>query len=117
MNVDVNTLEGTLVILTAGFLGTYVWRLAGVAVANRIREDALVLIWVKAVATALIAGLLSKIIFFAPGTLALVPLYVRLLSAVVALGFYFGIRRNLWLAILAGEAFFILAWVISAYLT
>jgi branched-subunit amino acid transport protein len=108
--VDVNTAQGTLTILIAGVLATYIWRLSGAVVASRIDENALWLAWIKAVATALIAGLVARLIFFPPGTLALSPLWLRLAGAGAAAGFYYLVSPRLWLALIVGEIVFALGW-------
>ena len=93
-----------LVLILVGFLPNEVWRLLGLVLARRLDEGAEVLIWVRAVATAILAGVVGKLIFFPAGALATVPLSVRLGAAVVGFAAYFLIRRSVFAGVAAGEA-------------
>ena len=93
-----------LVLILVGFLPNEVWRLLGLVLARRLDEGAEVLIWVRAVATAILAGVVGKLIFFPAGALATVPLSVRLGAAVVGFAAYFVIRRSVFAGVAAGEA-------------
>ena len=73
-----------LFILLAGFLATDIWRWLGVLIGNRLHDDSELLNWVKAVATALIAGVIGKLILFPAGALATAPVALRLAEAFVA---------------------------------
>ena len=93
-----------LVLIFVGFLPNEVWRFLGLVLARRLDEGAEVLIWVRAVATAILAGVVGKLIFFPAGALATVPLSVRLGAAVVGFAAYFLIRRSVFAGVAAGEA-------------
>jgi len=67
-----------LALLAAGFAVTYVWRLAGVVLVKRIDPQSPMLQWVRAVATALVAALVARMIFFPTGFLANTTLSARL---------------------------------------
>jgi hypothetical protein len=60
--------------------------------------------WARAVATAVLAGVIAKIVIFAPGALAGVPLIVRL--GAIACGFvaFLLVRRSIFAGVAAGEA-------------
>lgn len=77
-----------LYIAVAGWLATDLWRWAGVILGNRIDERSEILNWVRAVATALVAAVIAKLVFFPTGTLETSPLWLRL-GAVVFGGFCF----------------------------
>ncbi|NHT78700.1 branched-subunit amino acid transport protein AzlD [Rhizobium sp. PP-WC-2G-219] len=82
---------GYVFIAIAGFLATDIWRWLGVVAGRRLREDSEVLNWVRAVATALVAGVVSKLIVFPTGVLESSPLWLRVGSiAVGALAFFLG---------------------------
>ncbi|OLP60030.1 branched-chain amino acid transport [Xaviernesmea oryzae] len=86
-------LEGYVFILIAGFLATDIWRWLGVLAGNRLDESSETLNWVRAVATALVAAVVSKLIVFPTGELAASPLWVRLLAVTVgAVAFFLGRR-------------------------
>ena len=59
-----------LFILLAGGLATDIWRWLGVLAGHRLRDDSEALIWVRAVATALVAGVIGKLVLFPTGALA-----------------------------------------------
>jgi len=93
-----------LFLLIAGFCATAPWRVLGVMLSKSIDVESEVLRWVRAVSTALIAGLVARLVFFPAGALADVPLLVRAGAFAVALIVYFAAKRNLSAGILAGEA-------------
>src|SRR6185295_5992727 len=59
-----------LALVLAGFLPNEAWRWLGVAFARGLDEDSEILVWVRAVATAILAGVIAKLTLFAPGVLA-----------------------------------------------
>ncbi|MCJ8051895.1 AzlD domain-containing protein [Shinella curvata] len=93
-------------IAIAGWLATDFWRWSGVIAGNRIDEKSEVLNWVRAVATALVAAVIAKLIFFPTGTLESSPLWLRLGAVLAgALFFFFGGRFRQILGIAAAIAF------------
>ena len=101
-----------LVLVAAGFLPNEVWRMLGVLVAHGLDEGSELVIWVRAVATALLAGVVAKIILFPPGGLAAVPLAVRLSAMAIGFLVFALVRRSVFIGVLAGEAALLLgaAW-------
>jgi hypothetical protein len=97
-------LWGYLVLVLVGFLPSDVWRLLGVIIGRGLDEESELLVWVRAVATAVLAGVIAKILFFPPGSLAAMPLWVRLTA--IALGFaaFLLVRRSVFVGIATGEA-------------
>ncbi|HLH94691.1 MAG TPA: AzlD domain-containing protein [Xanthobacteraceae bacterium] len=92
-----------LALIAAGFLPNEVWRVLGVVVAHGLDESSELLIWVRAVATALLAGVVAKIILFPPGGLALVPLTVRLSAMSIGFVAFALVGRSVFVGVLAGE--------------
>jgi branched-subunit amino acid transport protein len=90
-------------IAVAGFAATDFWRFLGVGMAARIDETSALLRWVKAVATALVAGLVARLIIFPVGDLASSSLAERLGAVAVGLIVFYAARRNMLAGILAGE--------------
>ncbi|ATN34223.1 branched-chain amino acid transport [Rhizobium sp. ACO-34A] len=74
-----------VVILVAGWLATDIWRWLGVVAGNRLNEGSEALLWVRAVATALVMAVTAKLIVFPTGSLEHTPLWMRLGAA--GLGF------------------------------
>jgi hypothetical protein len=98
------TLSPYLVLILVGFLPNEVWRLLGIVVARGIDENSELLIWVRAVAVAVLAGVIAKLTLVSPGALASVPLTVRLVA--IACGFlaYLLARRSVFAGVAVGEA-------------
>jgi hypothetical protein len=92
-----------LVLLLVGFLPSDVWRLIGVLVARGVDEKSEFLIWVHAVATALLAAVIAKLVLFPPAALADVPLGARLTA--ITLGFlaFLVARRSVFAGVATGE--------------
>ena len=103
-----------LALILAGFLPNEVWRWLGVVFARGLDEGSEVVVWVRAVATAILAGVIAKLTIFAPGVLATVPTPVRL--AAVAAGFlaFVLIRRSVFAGVIAGEVALIVGALIFA---
>lgn len=72
-------------ILIAGWLATDVWRWLGVMIGNRLDERSQALVLVRAIATALVAAVIARLIVFPSGALADTALALRLAAA--AIGF------------------------------
>ena len=95
---------GLLFLFIAGFCATAPWRALGVVLSQGIDADSEILRWVRAVSTALIAALVSRLVFLPAGVLADVPLEVRLAAFAIGVAVYFAARKNLAAGILAAEA-------------
>jgi hypothetical protein len=93
-----------LALVLFAVLPTEIWRWLAVAFSRRIDPDSPALEWVRAVATALLAGIVAKLIVSPPGALGAVPLPLRVGALVVTLAIMLFDRRRVLLAVLAGEA-------------
>jgi branched-subunit amino acid transport protein len=103
-----------LVLLLAGFLPTEIWRMLGLLVSRGIDEGSEILIWVRAVATAILAAVAAQLILSSSGALAAIPIPIRIVAALVGFAGYFLIRRSVFAGVLAGEAALILGAVAFA---
>lgn len=65
-------------IAIAGWLATDIWRWLGVIAGKQLRDDSEALNWVRAVATALVAAVIAKLILYPTGVLAQSPLWLRM---------------------------------------
>jgi hypothetical protein len=99
----VETLWPYLLVVLVGFLPTEIWRALAVLLSRNIDEKAEILIWVRAVATTLLAAVVAKLLLSPAGALAPVPLSVRVLSVGLGLAGYFVLRRSPLLGVLVGE--------------
>ena len=59
-----------VVLLLAGFLPNEVWRMLGLWLGGGVDEESELLVWVRAVATAILAGVIAQILVMPPGALA-----------------------------------------------
>ena len=80
-------------LLGAGFAVTYVWRFLGVLAVKRIDPEGDLLLWVRAVATALVAALVMRISFSPAGSLAETATPSRAAALAIALAVYYVFRR------------------------
>jgi hypothetical protein len=99
-----NELWPYLLLILVGFLPNEVWRMLGVVVARRIDENSEWIHWVRAVATAILTGVVAKIVVFAPGALASVPLSVRLGAIAVGMFAFFVVRQSVFAGVTTGMA-------------
>jgi Branched-chain amino acid transport protein (AzlD) len=97
-------LWGYIVLVLVGFLPADVWRLLGVIVGRGLDVESELLVWVRAVATAVLAGVIAKILFFPPGSLATMPLSVRVTAIVCGFLAFLLVRRSVFAGLVVGEA-------------
>jgi branched-subunit amino acid transport protein AzlD len=102
-------LWGYLVLVLVGFLPSDIWRFLGVLVARGLDEESEVLIWVRAVATAVLAGVIAKLVLFPPASLAGVPLAARLTAIGLGLAAFWLARRSVFAGVATGEAALLIA--------
>ena len=99
-----------LFILLAGGLATDIWRWLGVVAGNRLRNDSEALIWVRAVATALVASVIGKLILFPTGALAAAPLLVRVGAAAAGFAAFAAARQSVFAGVVTGEIVLLAGW-------
>ena len=87
---------------------TYGWRGAGVLLGRNIDVDSRLFRWASAVAYALLAGLVARMIVFPEGPLAATELASRLAAAAAGACVFFLTRRNLLLGLGAAMAVLVL---------
>jgi hypothetical protein len=108
MSLTTSALWPYVALVLVGFLPNEIWRWLGFALARGIDEGSEILVWVRAVATAVLAAVIAKLIFFAPGALASVPLAVRLIAIAAGFAAFTAFRRSIFIGVAAGEAVLIL---------
>lgn len=91
-----------VLLVLVGFLPNEVWRWLGVVFSRGLDETSEVLVWVRAVATAILTGVVAKIIVFAPGALAGVPLWVRLGAAGIGFAAFLVARQSVFAGVVSG---------------
>jgi branched-subunit amino acid transport protein len=106
--------ETAIWLLIAGAcVVTYMWRGIGVALGGGMSLDGPLFRWVAAVAYAMLAGLIARMIVLPLGALAETPMSERLLAAGIALAVFLLSRRNMLLAVFSGAAAMVLLQMIG----
>lgn len=100
----VGELSPYLVLILVGFLPNEVWRIFGLVLARGLNEESEWVVWSRAVATAILAGVIAKLVFFSGGALASIPLAVRVSATALGLLAYLAIGRSIFAGVLVGEA-------------
>ncbi|MDX2202427.1 MAG: AzlD domain-containing protein [Hyphomicrobiaceae bacterium] len=90
------------VLVLAGVLPTEMWRWLGVIVGNRLAVEGALFQWVRLVAAALVAAMVSRMLLYPAGTLAGVPWTWRMGAFLAAVAIYLGLRRNLAAGVASG---------------
>ena len=91
-----------LAVIIFGFLPSEVWLMLSVFAASGIDQKSKVLEWVRAVSTALLAGVVANIVLAPSGALALAPLWARLGAMALGLAVYFCVRKSVLAGVIAG---------------
>ena len=98
-------------ILVAGGLATDLWRWLGVLAGGRLRPDSELLVWVRAVATALVAGVIGRLILFPAGALVETPLLLRVSAAAFGWLVFRAAGGSVLAGVVAAEAALIGGWL------
>ena len=104
MNAVTAELWPYLVLILVGFLPNEMWRAFGLVLARGLNEDSEIVVWSRAVATAILAGVIAKLILFSTGALAAIPLPVRLAAAVCGFLAFLAVKRSVFVGVAVGEA-------------
>lgn len=92
-----------LFILLIGWLPTDIWRFLGVFLSGHINENSKALIFVRAIATALVAAVISKLILYPAGSLELTPPELRILAALAGFVAFLISGKRIFAGILVAE--------------
>ena len=104
MNAVWAELSPYLVLILVGYLPNEIWRALGLVLARGLDEDSEVVVWSRAVATAILAGVIAKLIVFSSGALDSIPLAVRIGAAVCGFLAFLAVKRSVFAGVLVGEA-------------
>ncbi|MBO6538629.1 MAG: AzlD domain-containing protein [Rhizobiaceae bacterium] len=91
-------------ILIAGWLATDSWRFLGVFLGGRISEDSEALVFVRCVATALVAAVVAGLILTPNGALADTPILLRAGAAIAGFAAYLAAGKRMIVGIVVAEA-------------
>ena len=92
-----------LLLVVAGFLPNEVWRMVGLWFVSGIDEGSEVLVWVRAVATAILAGVIAQILVQPPGALASIPDALRYGAVVAGFAVFLFTKRSIFAGVACGE--------------
>lgn len=99
-------------VILAGTLPTDIWRWLGVFLAGKVQDDSEIFIWIRAVATALVAAVIAKLILFPAGALAEISLLLRLMAVASGFAIYWWGWRNILIGVLTAECVLMLGHVV-----
>ena len=91
------------ILFVAGVIPNQIWRMLGLWFGGGIDENSELLVWVRAVATAILAGIIAQLVVQPPGALASVPDWLR--YGAVAAGFtaFMLARKSIFTGVIVGE--------------
>jgi hypothetical protein len=92
-----------LILLIAGVIPNQIWRMLGLMLGSGIDEGSELLVWVRAVATAVLAGVIAQILVQPPGALASVPGWLRYTAVAAGFAAFILIRRSTLAGVICGE--------------
>ncbi|HLX17819.1 MAG TPA: AzlD domain-containing protein [Bradyrhizobium sp.] len=92
-----------LVLLLAGFLPNEVWRMIGLWLGAGVDEGSELLVWVRAVATAILAGVIAQILVLPPGALSSVPDWLRYAAVAGGCVVFMVTRHSIFAGVASGE--------------
>jgi branched-subunit amino acid transport protein len=91
------------VLVLAGFLPNEIWRMLGLWLGGGVDEGSELLVWVRAVATAILAGVIAQILVYPPGALASVPEFLRYGAVAAGFAVFIVTRRSIFAGVVCGE--------------
>jgi hypothetical protein len=92
-----------LVLILVGYLPNEVWRVFGLVLARGLDEDSQIVLLSRAVATALITGVVAKLIVFSSGALLTLPFWVRFGATLGGFAAFLAFRRSVFAGVAVGE--------------
>lgn len=100
--MNLHDLYPYFLLIFVGFLPNEVWRWLGMVISRGVDENSEVIVWVRAVATAVLTGVVAKIVVYSPGALAGVPLWVRLVAVGVGMTVFLLARQSIFAGVGTG---------------
>lgn len=104
MTPIISALWPYFLLVLLGYLPNEVWRVFGLVMARGLNEDSELVVWSRAVATAILAGVIAKLIVFSPGALLSIPLTVRVTAVVCGFIAFLAVKRSVFVGVAVGEA-------------
>jgi hypothetical protein len=101
MNIVDGGWQSYAALFIVGFGMTAPWRIMGILLGRNIDVESEIFKWVRAVSTALVAGLIARMVIFPSGDLATIILPVRLGAFLGGVAVYHMLRAHLGLGVFA----------------
>ena len=92
-----------LILLIAGVIPNQIWRMLGLWFGGGLDEGSELLVWVRAVATAILAGVIAQILVQPPGALSSVPGWLRYGAVAAGFAAFLATRRSTLAGVVCGE--------------
>ncbi len=115
MNAVMAELWPYFVLVLVGYLPNEIWRALGLVMARGLNEGSELVVWSRAVATAILAGVIAKLILYSPGALAALPLGLRVTAAACGFAAFLLAKRSLFVGVAAGEAVLLMGGYLFAH--
>ena len=90
-------------LLIVGVLPNEIWRVFGFLAGRRIDEGAEILVWVRAVATAIVGCVIVQVLIVPPGALARVPPAVRFSAFAAGFVIWLVVGRSILAGVIGAE--------------
>jgi len=91
------------ILVVAGVIPNPFWRMLGLWFGGGIDEGSELLMWVRVVATAILAGVIAEIVVQPPGALASVPEWLRYTAVLVGFAGFMASRKSIFTGVVCGE--------------
>jgi len=103
MNAIWTEISPYVALILVGYLPNEMWRALGLVLARGLNEDSQIVVWSRAVATAILAGVIAKLIVFSGGALGNIPLGIRISATLCGFLAFLAVKRSVFAGVLAGE--------------
>jgi branched-subunit amino acid transport protein len=103
MSAFIGDWHALVVLLVAGVIPNQIWRMLGLWLGGGLDEGSELLTWVRAVATAILAGVIAQIVVQPPGALASVPGFLRYGAVAMGSVAFVLARRSIFTGVACGE--------------
>ena len=107
MSIAPTLMEQYLTLMLVAVIPTGIWRVTGVLLSRRISNQSEVFEWVRFVATALLAGVVAKLLGSPSGVLALAPLWARIGAIILSFIAFMLCKRSVLVGVFVGEVIII----------
>ncbi|MGY3588853.1 branched-subunit amino acid transport protein [Bradyrhizobium sp. USDA 4341] len=103
MSTFIGDWHALAILFVAGVIPNQIWRMLGLWFGGGIDENSELLVWVRAVATAILAGIIAQIVVQPPGALASVPDWLRYGAVDAGFVAFMLARKSIFAGVIVGE--------------